>query len=274
MDFFQFQFHGRKPDDGVIHFNNYVYCSNLIIAFPNWLVKFLFLNAKQTKIPLPLVVAQISNYCMFVILLIADFYFHVSLNEFLVLAATWTWVFWVNLVIVEVDYVVYVYRKTHNKGAYKFSKKYKKKDAKEKLNQILEIVHNKNMTAFKNLFSKMVLKQVPDFDQKAGALFDYFQCNSFTHKGLNAMNEKQTWNNGSRQQIVDLSYNVKTDCTAYFLVIRVYIEDTKNEENVGIYSLHIFNLEEGLTQRQVLELETRFDEMDNSLFLPGIYLEV
>lgn len=268
---FSFQFSGRNHYDGIIHFKNYVYCSNLIIGFPDWIVRVLFFNAKQTKLPLTLVVAQVMNYCMFAVLLFAKFCFKVSFDDFMFLAAIWAWIFIGNLLIMEIDHEVYKYRRTHIKGANKFSKTYKKREVKERIQRFLKAIQENDTNVLKAFFSKMTISLVDDFDQSIETIFDYCEGDFVSYKGPIEMNEKQVWNNGARQRIVDSMHDVKTDYAKYRFVIRDCVEDTENDEMVGIYSLCVFSLED-ITDKQLLEIEERFNNMDDTLFKPGIHL--
>jgi hypothetical protein len=62
-----------NPQDTYVDIRNYIYFSNFLRIFPKPLIFVLFLNWRFSILPIPIVVAQIINYLIFIASLILKF---------------------------------------------------------------------------------------------------------------------------------------------------------------------------------------------------------
>lgn len=115
--------------------------------------------------------------------------------------------------------------------------------AETRLNQILDAVQSQNSNNLKQIFSKSVIDNVPDLDEKIVALFDFFQGElvSYDGAGPGVFEEKDV---GYHKKEMQSSYNVETSEQKYRIAIDEYIIDSENPDNVGVYSLSIAKAED------------------------------
>ena len=117
--------------------------------------------------------------------------------------------------------------------------------AEATMEQLLEAIENKDLQAFKSLFSLKILCRADGFDQGALTLFEYYQGNyvSFENRWGGASGEK-TWDYGETLEILRWSYEVTTSEGIYRFAIEMITIDTANPDNLGIHSLYIIKWED------------------------------
>ena len=101
---FGFQFTSRREVNKNIDFKYYVFYSNLRVKFPAWFIILLFLNKRNTKIPITIAVQQIINYVFLVIYCVGSL---TSQLDPLSLLKTWFTIVVVIAVIMLIDFFIY-----------------------------------------------------------------------------------------------------------------------------------------------------------------------
>jgi len=124
----------------------------------------------------------------------------------------------------------------------KFDDSNKKADAR--MEQVIEVIKNKDRNAFREMFSKRALSDSVDFYEKLDALFDYIQGDilSWERTGTyGGTDEKNVDGTGNRKKETQSIYVFITDEQEYEIAIYEFTIDTANSDNVGVYSICVIN---------------------------------
>ena len=112
---FFYQFRSKQKYDGRVDMKEYVFCSNLIINFPNAIIRLLFINNRLTRLPITIVGCQLANAIMYFCFIIATFIFNVKEGgQFLVLRI-WFGIFVFFLVVMVIDHEIFCIRNKNYK---------------------------------------------------------------------------------------------------------------------------------------------------------------
>jgi len=112
-----------------------------------------------------------------------------------------------------------------------------------KIEQILETIKNNDKKALKSLFSKQVLDETEDFDERLDYLFEFIQGEIESWKRTGGPVGNEIINDGHKTKNVCAWYNVNTDVEKYIFLIRECTTDTDNPDNVGLYMLNTIKAE-------------------------------
>lgn len=116
------------------------------------------------------------------------------------------------------------------------------KKADARMDQVFEVIKNKDEDALKAMFSKQALYDADDFDGNLDALFDYIQgdIQSWEKTGTYSFPEEKNVD-GSHKKESESTYVLKTDEQEYEIAIYEFTIDTANPDKVGVYSICIIN---------------------------------
>lgn len=108
MLYYQFRDPQKRPK--YLDPKDYVFYSNLRIDFPKWFVRFLFLNCRMTKIPLPTVIGQITNYVLFAYFCVRKFICFSDTSFYLPLLKFWGICYILYFIVIFIDFLIYSIR--------------------------------------------------------------------------------------------------------------------------------------------------------------------
>ncbi len=131
--------------------------------------------------------------------------------------------------------------------------------------KILKTLNNKDAVEFKRLFSKNVAVQLENINLDIEELFAYYQGNYVSYEWAGSHGET-TWDHGNKQEILYLSYEVRTSNTEYRFAIQFYSKDTSDENNEGIHSLYLIKREE--------DTNPLYGYVGDGAWTPGIHIGV
>jgi hypothetical protein len=118
------------------------------------------------------------------------------------------------------------------------------KNAKAKLEKIIETINNKDKKTLKEMFSKRAINDSVDFDSNMVDLFGFFQGSVESIEKPSGPKVYESNDYGHKKKEVSSYYYVNTDKQRYFFLIRDYPIDTDSPDNVGIYLLLIVRAED------------------------------
>ena len=120
-------------------------------------------------------------------------------------------------------------------------------DANAKMDKILVAIKKKDNDALKAMFSKKAVAESKDIDQSIVELFDFFQGEFVSYNDWSGpMAEGGINDDGTGRNWKELysSYDVDTSKQKYRFAIQDVVQDTADEDNVGIHSLYIIKMED------------------------------
>lgn len=121
------------------------------------------------------------------------------------------------------------------------------KKADTRIEEILEILKNKDQDALKAMFSKQALDEANDFDSSMEYLVEFFQGNVDSWKRDRFTSE--TSKESGKKSIMLISwYTVTTDEDMYMFFVIDYTENTITPDNAGLYTLRVIKAEDEETQ--------------------------
>lgn len=137
--------------------------------------------------------------------------------------------------------------------------------AKDKMEQLMATIENKDSVALRSLFSDNKLVNIENFGIKADALFSYVQGNYVPLVGVGpaAFAQKE---NGKVSKYFLINSDITTTDKTYKIAIIWYITDTADTGNEGIWSLYIIDKD---TAPQEQALLTYWGHDD---YIPGIHI--
>ena len=120
------------------------------------------------------------------------------------------------------------------------------KNAKARLEQVIEAINCKDKEALKMLFSEKALNDADDFDGSVGDLFNFVQGEIESWEKPSGPTVHASNNYGRKWKEVNSYYYINTDKEKYYFSLRDYPVDTENPDNVGIYMLMVVREEDSL----------------------------
>ena len=108
---FFYQFRSPSKYDGRIDMKEYAFCSNLIVAFSDILIRLLFFNNRLTKLPITIVGCQIINIGMFICFFVSKYFFDVNIDIQFLELKIWFGIFIIFLITIVVDHEIFCWRK-------------------------------------------------------------------------------------------------------------------------------------------------------------------
>ena len=133
--------------------------------------------------------------------------------------------------------------------------------------KLINAIQSQDKDALQSLFSRKAISEADNFDESMVALFDFFQGEMLSYDDFGAHSSDSGMNNGDTKQIwkaIQSTYDVVTDKQTYRIAIKEFIEDTENEDNVGIYSLSVIRKEDS---------DLQFSYWGNYKWEPGITID-
>jgi len=112
------------------------------------------------------------------------------------------------------------------------------------IDNVLEIIQNKDEKALREMFSKNAIESAENFDKSVPLLFDYFQGDIISYNdwaGPSVIKEKE---NGYIKEEMNYTCDIKTTQQTYRIAIQDFTIDTTNPNNVGIWSFYIIKMED------------------------------
>lgn len=105
-----YQCRSSEKYNGYVDMKNYTFCSNLIVAFPKWLIGLLFLNVRLVKLPVTIVIGQIANYGLLLFFCIRRYTYPDQPDFYIPMLKLWGIVFMVLVIVMCVDHEIYCVR--------------------------------------------------------------------------------------------------------------------------------------------------------------------
>lgn len=117
------------------------------------------------------------------------------------------------------------------------------KKANTRLEQVIESIKNKDKDSIKEMFSEKALDEAKDLDERIDYLFTLIEGEIESWEKIGGTVDES--NDDGRKIIKSrYRYNVNTETEQYLFSILEYTKDDKHQENVGVYCLKIFNVED------------------------------
>lgn len=133
--------------------------------------------------------------------------------------------------------------------------------ADSRLEEILDVISENDSDELESMFSETALSQVDDFKEQADNLFQLFQgsVESWERTGFTSPTSIE---DGEKTTQSISWYDVTTDEVAYVFFTIECVEDTKNPDNIGLYTLAVVKKSEEDSKL------TYWQDMQ----IPGIYI--
>ncbi|HQA56868.1 MAG TPA: DUF5104 domain-containing protein [Acetivibrio sp.] len=119
--------------------------------------------------------------------------------------------------------------------------------AKERIQEILAAIKDKDKEAMKALFSKKALEEANEIDEGVDYLFDFFQGDVQSWE-IDAWSSDESIERGKKSLMLRAWYIVTTDKEKYMFFVIDYIKDTMNPDNAGMYTLRVIKAEDEETE--------------------------
>jgi len=116
------------------------------------------------------------------------------------------------------------------------------KKADARLEQIIEIINNKNKEALKNIFSEQALEEAIDLDERIDYIFDFINGEITSWESI-ARGSTTNYNRGEKIINSGARYYINANEQKYFVYLCEYFVNTTNPEKVGVYLLQIIEAE-------------------------------
>lgn len=109
--------------------------------------------------------------------------------------------------------------------------------------KIIEALDNKDKEGLKKIFSPNALKEAKDIDTGIDYIMDFYKGKMKSNRRTVVTSESKNY--GEKKKELECSYKVATDVGNYSIHFVEKVIDTKNTDNVGVYTLDIMKEEEG-----------------------------
>lgn len=109
--------------------------------------------------------------------------------------------------------------------------------------KIIEALDNKDKEELKKIFSPNALKEANDIDSSINEMMNFYKGKMKSNKRTVATSESKDY--GENKKELNCSYKVTTDDGNYSIHFVEKLIDTKNPNNVGIYTLDIMKEQDG-----------------------------
>ncbi|MDE7454416.1 MAG: DUF5104 domain-containing protein [Clostridia bacterium] len=115
--------------------------------------------------------------------------------------------------------------------------------AKDNLEQLISCLEDNDHNRVKALFAPSRISNIEDFDRDIDELLDYFDGEFVSHdfRGPATFDDID---NGIKKKWFIISANITTSKGEFWVAMYWCDLDTENKDNVGIWSLYIFNHED------------------------------
>lgn len=131
--------------------------------------------------------------------------------------------------------------------------------ADKRIEVLLDALENQDRMAVESMFSPKALEEVTAFDEHLDYLFEFFQGNVLSWKlGGGPFTDYSREKDGRRVRNITAWYKVNTDEQNYIFIFIECLKDTKELNNVGLYTLRVIHAEDKDTEFSYKEI-------------PGIY---
>lgn len=109
--------------------------------------------------------------------------------------------------------------------------------------QLIEYLENEDSEGVKSLFAPNILNQIDDIDTMINELILYYNGDfeSMDNTGLTTKSKKT---DGVKTKYLSTSTDVTTTDNVYRIAMNWYVEDSDDENNLGIWSLYIIKYED------------------------------
>jgi len=134
------------------------------------------------------------------------------------------------------------------------------KKADARLEQVIEVIKNKDKDVLESMFSKQALDEADDFEGGMDYLFELLQ-GDVTSWERDGQIVDETNEYGHRTKEVKSFYIVETDKQKYLFFLLEYTVNTDHPDNVGLYALRVIKVE---------DKETQFGSWQK-MKIPGVY---
>ena len=133
--------------------------------------------------------------------------------------------------------------------------------AKDRLEQLIEAVENRDKDALRAMFSEQALEEAEELDGRMYWLFDFVSGDITSWEQEGGSNNASN-NRGHKWKESRYWFFVNTDTEKYVFYTVEYPEDTEHPENVGLYMLRV----------RVYKVEERDQSIGRDEWQAGIYL--
>ena len=108
---------------------------------------------------------------------------------------------------------------------------------------LIKVLENKDKDGLKKMFSPNALKEAQDIDGSINEMMNFYKGKMKSNKRTVATSESKDY--GEKKKELNCSYKVTTDNGNYSIHFVEKLIDTKNPNNVGIYTLDIMKEQDG-----------------------------
>ena len=121
------------------------------------------------------------------------------------------------------------------------------------MDKVVEALQKGDKDALKAMFSKNAIEEAENFDESIDDLFDFFQGDFVSYNDWGALSVEEGKNDdgtGRNWKEISSTYDVVTNKQEYrFAIIKNFVIDTANPDNIGIHSLYVILAENTDRQR-------------------------
>lgn len=137
--------------------------------------------------------------------------------------------------------------------------------ANSTLEEILEIIQNKDKETLKTKFSK-IAKESSNFEENIVQLFEYYNEEYLEYEDLGGLVVENEVDYGKQRKIIESTFEVSTNTYIYRIAIKEYVIDDFNSDNIGICSFYII--------KQSEDINFDFAYWGDNKFTPGINIGI
>lgn len=135
-----------------------------------------------------------------------------------------------------------------------------------KLEELLTAIQNKDQEKLRSLFAENVLSKVEDFDTSMKNLFNYYEGDYISYDDCGGPLTDEAIEDGDKVKIIKPSYEIKTSKRSYRMTFEFRAVDTKDSNNIGLWSIDIIKTED--------DVDLTCAYMGNNKYTPGINIDI
>jgi len=117
--------------------------------------------------------------------------------------------------------------------------------ANECYSKLIEALNSNDLTKIESLFAKNIVNNINDFENQTIRLLDYYQGESVSYKkysiGITEDKDKKIY-----AKYFNMSLDITTTEEIYRIATIWYVDDTNDNNNIGIWSLYIIKFSNDL----------------------------
>ncbi len=138
--------------------------------------------------------------------------------------------------------------------------------ANSRMEKLVDALENKDKDTLKLMFSKNAINNSDNFDDDLNKLIDMYHGDFVSYDDWGSVDTEETINGSEELKILYSTYDITTSEQVYRITIKDILTDTKEVDNVGMFSLYIIKYED--------DTDSRFAYVGDLKYKAGINFDV